>query len=109
MTHAPVRLGVLVLLASLALCTIDGHGPSRFGVAPAAAWRADGFERRSVFPQPPPDPWRHWGAPMVRPRVVVRPVVPAPVFVAPAPRPVWIAEHWAWNGWQWVWIPAHWE
>jgi hypothetical protein len=77
------------------------------------------------------DPWRHWGRDRAhrsrrddhrdwrrdhRPStVIVVPrhpgaFIPGPgVGRYPAYRPhVWIAPHWTWNGFGWVWIPGYW-
>ena len=57
-------------------------------------------------------PWRFHRAPRVR--VVVRPVVTAPLFPVvvvsrPAPRKIWIPGHWKWS-WRahmYVWVGGH--
>ncbi len=89
-------------------------GALALAASPAVAWRGDDFERRRAFPVPP-DPWRHWGAPLVHKHQVVPPrhhVAPhrnsGAVFAVPR-QPVWVSDHWAWNGFRWVWIPGHWR
>lgn len=82
------------------------QAPSVFpGQAPPRAF--PGPHPQSVFPQPPPSPWRFWGAPL-HPEIA-RPF-PGMIRVPHQRRQAfWVPEHWAWNGWEWVWIPGHWE
>jgi hypothetical protein len=70
------------------------------GTMPAAAW-----EQSSVFPKPV-DPWQSWG----RPTAPSAPVVPlAPGVVVPPAQLVWVPGFWAWDGFNWVWVPPHWS
>lgn len=78
---------------------------------PVAA-RASNVTPRSVFV---PDTVfaRQWHPQAQRSRVVAPAVgfgAPAMVRDAPGPvqQPVWVDPGWAWDGWQWVWIPGHW-
>ena len=74
---------------------------------PVAA-RASNITPRSVFV---PDTVfaRQWhprfSKPFVAPGAAGAVVRDAP---GPVQQPVWVDPGWAWDGWQWVWIPGHW-
>jgi hypothetical protein len=59
----------------------------------------------------PPHPRPHHPRPRLHahpPPVLPRPHQVRPgVVVGPPPTCVWVAGHWAWSGFTWVWVPGH--
>ncbi len=101
-TFATALLLAGLLAAPVAALAWEGR-PTSYGPAPTTVYE------------------RHWGPRFTpgyhgypgyrHPHVVVGPrfVGPSVVFVnPPAPR-VWVEPGWAWNGWQWVWVPGYWS
>ena len=92
---------LLIVLATVAV-TFAAVAPARATDARGFSVGAPGQMRTSVFPAPL-DPWRSWG---VRPD---RGGPPRAIAEAPRPNPVWVPEHWHWDGFEWEWQEGHWR